>query len=117
MVQSAVILVSKIVIFRTCKIRWFWAKFTSEPQFRKDFLDYNNELEKLGVYVSEGLLGVRYVALIAGGSIISLWERYEGMITGMRENYGAAWFIRAEYLYNEVKNFYKKNPKLNPSNP
>jgi hypothetical protein len=93
----------------------FWNRFTKEEgEFRKRFLDYFNELERLGVFVSEGLLDVRYVALIAGGGIVTLWEKYEKMINEMRENYGSGWFIRGEKLYKEVKDFYKKNPHLSP---
>jgi hypothetical protein len=92
----------------------FWEKygFESNPEFRKDFFDYFNQLEELGVYVKDGLLDVRYLALIGGGSIITMWEMYEPVHLGLREKYGGRWFVEAEYLYGKVKDFFSQHPEL-----
>jgi hypothetical protein len=86
--------------------------FDMNPEFRKVFFDYFNILEELGVYVKDGLLDVRYVALIGGGAVIGLWEKYFVVNEAYREMYGKRWFIEAEYLYDRVKDYYKKHPDL-----
>ena len=86
--------------------------FESNLEFRKVFFDYFNILEELGVYVKDGLLDVRYVALIGGGAVISLWEKFLVVHEAYRDLYGRRWFVEAEYLYVRVKDFYDKHPEL-----
>jgi len=93
----------------------FWVRygFDSNPGFRKTFSDYFNVLEELGVYVKDGLLDVRYVALIGGGAIVGLWEKYLPIHTALRERYGGGrWFVEAEYLYGRVKAYFEEHPEL-----
>ena len=85
-----------------------------ESDFRKDYLDYFNSLEELGMYLREGLLDVRYVALLAGGGIITLWEKYEPVNLQMRADTGSRYLTEAEYLYQQLKEYVKKHPELAP---
>ena len=86
--------------------------FDKNPEFRKVFHDYFNVLEELGVYVKDGLLDVKYVALMGGGAIVGLWEKYILVNEMYREMYGKRYFIEAEYLYNRVKEYFQKQPEL-----
>jgi hypothetical protein len=80
--------------------------------FSNDFFQYFNVLEELGVYVKEGLLDVKYVALIGGGAVVGLWEKFSIIHEGYREQYGKRWFAEAEHLYYEVKKYFNKHPEI-----
>ena len=84
----------------------------SNPEFRRDFLEYFNQMEELGVYLRDGLLDVRYLALLAGGTIMSMWEKYEVVNMTYREMYGGRWGTEWEYLYGKVKEYFSQHPEL-----
>jgi hypothetical protein len=84
----------------------------SNNEFGEAFFQYFNVLEELGVYVKEGLLDVKYVALIGGGAIIGLWEKFYCVHKGFRERHGKRWFSEAKHLYEKIKRYFEKYPEL-----
>lgn len=86
--------------------------FDENPEFRKVFFDNFNVLEELGVYVKDGLFDVRYVALIGGGAVVGLWEKYLVINIAYRKMYGKWWFSEAEHHYDRVKDYFEKHPEL-----
>ena len=81
---------------------------------KKDYFDYFNSLEELGMYLREGLLDIRFVTLLAGGSIIAIWEKYESISMYFRESMGSRFLTEAEYLYTKTKEYVEKHPELAP---
>ena len=88
--------------------------YEPDSDIRKPFYDYFNSLEELGMYLREGVLNIRYVYLLGGGSIITIWEKYEGINKKLREEMGSRFLTEAEYLYQKTKEYVKKHPELAP---
>jgi len=85
------------------------------PDGFKQFMLWGNKLEAFGVYVREGLLSIRLVCLLSGGTIIAFWEKYQlffdewrGRLNRPRD------FIEAEYLYEKAVEYFEKHPELAP---
>ena len=93
-----------------------------------DFLEkYDNDVESIsawtsimmffdgiGVMVENGLIDIDMVYPLIGGSVRMTWERFEPLILGDREylkSYTNAW-EHFEYLYNEVKQYEKKQKQI-----
>ena len=85
----------------------------SNPEGWKDVMDWFNRLESFGVYVREGLLDIRLVCLMSGGTIKNTWERYHDIFREFRlRNNLPRYFIEAEYLYEKVVNYLVRHPEL-----
>ena len=70
-------------------------------------------LELQGVYVREGLLDIRLVCLIDGGTIKEAWEHYRGLWEEYRRRYNRPrYYIEAEYLYGRVVEYLAGHPEL-----
>ena len=70
-------------------------------------------LEFQGVYVREGLLDIRLVCLIDGGTIKEAWEHYRGLWDEYRRRYNRPrYYIEAEYLYGRVVEYLAVHPEL-----
>jgi hypothetical protein len=73
-------------------------------------IDY---LDGVSVFVSEGLLDIRLVAKLMGGSTVNLWENIEKGVKACRKEYN---FPRiaydTEYLYNRLKEYEKEHPEM-----
>ena len=86
-----------------------------ESQYWKDVINWFNRFEEYGVYVKEGMLNIRPIVLLSGGSFTRSWELYESLIHEHRKRINEPrWFIEAEYLYGKIQEYYKKHPKLAP---
>lgn len=85
----------------------------ADPEDWKNLNAFFNGLEQYGVYVREGLLDVRLVCLMSGGTIKEAWEKYRGMFEEWRLRYDRPrdW-IEAEYLYERVVDYLAKHPEL-----
>jgi len=72
-----------------------------------------NVLEMWGVYVREGILDIRLVCLMSGGTIKESWEKYKVIFEEGRVRYNRPrdW-IEAEYLYTRVVDYQAKHPEL-----
>ena len=96
-------------------------QFTSDygPEINPDgwaqFFLWSNRLKAFGVYVREGLLDIRLVCLLSGGTITSTWEKFKPFFIEWRSRYNRPrGFIEAEYLYSKVVEYFKKHPELAP---
>ncbi len=71
------------------------------------------KLEELGVYVKEGLLDIRLIYLLMGGSITKTWELLTVLLKEFRiRNNWPRWFIEAEYLCKRIIEYGEKHPEL-----
>ncbi|MGD0803672.1 MAG: hypothetical protein ABSA11_06325 [Candidatus Bathyarchaeia archaeon] len=63
--------------------------------------------------VGEGLIDIRFVAKLMGGSTVNVWEHIEKGIKAIRKEYN---FPRigydTEYLYNRLKEYEKDHPEM-----
>ena len=69
-----------------------------------------NFFEGLGVYVRDGLIDVRLVALTMTAPIVMTWEKYAQMMMLTRERINQPRFwSEFEYLYDEVQKYNKEH--------
>jgi hypothetical protein len=67
--------------------------------------------EGIGVYVKEGLINIRLVALLMTGMTRIFYEKFLPYTDRYREETGHDWFvIETEYLYNELVRYIEENP-------
>lgn len=97
--------------------RWISIEWDDFEDFRSKYVDtesehwdnallWFNNYEELGVYVREGLLDVRLVCLLNGGTFTKSWERFEPILLEYRRRLDhPRYFIEAEYLYRKVKEY------------
>ena len=105
----------KIYTYDTSNLEDFVSNlYKPDSEIRRPYYDYFNSLEELGMYLREGVLNIRYVYLLAGGSIIANWEKYEEINMHLRSQLGSRFFTEAEYLYKKLKEYVKENPELAP---
>jgi hypothetical protein len=101
--------------YDTSNLDEFISKFYEpDSEIRKPYFDWFNSLEELGMYLREGVLNIQYVFLLAGGSIITIWEKYEKIHMYFREIWGSRFLTEAEYLYKKLKEYVDKHPELAP---
>ena len=74
-------------------------------EIRNLFLDFFSELEELGLYLRDGLLDIRYISLLAGDTIVVLYEKYKPVTEISSVYYGT----EAEYLYKKIKEYKQQN--------
>jgi hypothetical protein len=69
--------------------------------------------EGLGVYVKEGLVPIRLVALTMTGMLTRYWDLYGPIIKEyrIRQNIPRN-YSETEYLYNELMKYLEKHPEL-----
>ena len=84
-----------------------------DPEFVNSLLYIASWYEGLGVFVKEGLIDIRLIALTMAGMTKSLWQIIDPYLDEMRERSG---FIRMssewEYLVNELNRYLEENPEL-----
>jgi hypothetical protein len=69
-----------------------------------------NFFEGLGVYVRDGLIDVRLVALTMTAPIVMTWEKYAPMMMHTRERLNQPRFwSEFEYLYDKVQRYNKEH--------
>ena len=75
----------------------------ADPEGWNTLNEWFNRLEVWGVYVREGLLDVRLVCLMSGGTSKESWEKYRGIFEEWRLRYDRPrdW-VEAEYMYERV---------------
>jgi hypothetical protein len=65
------------------------------------------------MYVREGMLDVRLVALSSGGTYMKYWEKYGPIWKELRKRFDEPrWGIEAEYMYTRIKDYMEKHPEL-----
>ena len=71
--------------------------------------------EGIGVIVKEGLLNVRWVALMWGGPTTKYWRLMEPIMEDLREHHEYPRMqIETEYVCREVIKYMEEHPELKP---
>ncbi len=85
----------------------------SESEIRETWYSLSAYFEGLGVYVREGLVPIRLVALTMTGMLTRYWDMFGPFITEyrIRENVPRN-ASETEYLYNELMKYLEKHPEL-----
>lgn len=82
---------------------------TDSEDFRNMMRWFNN-FEELGVYVREGMLNVRLICLLSGGTYIQSWEKFKPVFYEWRVvESSPRFFVEAEYIYNKMKDYMDKH--------
>jgi len=79
---------------------------------RRRFSDIGTYYEGLGVLIKEGLLDIRWVALMMAGMVRSMWEKIEPVMEEYRSRTRARMASESEYLYNELMKYLEEHPEL-----
>ena len=98
---------------------WDWSDYDdfmriwSDPENRKSFSQMSYWFETLGVYVREGLIPIRLVAVTMTGMVTSFWNKFGSIIVErrVRENVPRN-LSETEYLYNELMKYVEEHPEL-----
>ncbi len=100
--------------------RWEWddyddfmQNYWSKSEIRETFSSLSDYFEGLGVYVKEGLVPIRLVALTMTVMLTRYWDRFGPIIKEyrIRENMPRN-YSESEYLYNELIKYLEKHPEL-----
>lgn len=85
----------------------------TDEKFNKTMRSHGMFFEGIGVIVKEGLLNVRWIALMWGGATTKFWAKIEPVIEELREyyEYPRMW-SETEYVCKEVINYMRKHPAL-----
>ena len=85
----------------------------NNPEAYNDWMHLSDLLEGVGVFVREGLVDIRLVALLESGLITNYWRKYEIVWQDWRLKHDwprAA--IEVEYLYHRIIEYGKQHPEL-----
>jgi len=85
----------------------------SKSEIRETWSSLSGYFEGLGVYVKEGLVPIRLVALTMTGMLTRYWDKFGPFIIEyrIRENMPRN-YSETEYLYNELMKYLEKHPEL-----
>ncbi len=85
----------------------------SNPEGWDNLMGWFRILEEMGVYVKEGLLDIRLIYLLQGGTITKTWELLKVLLKEFRiQNNWPRWLIEAEYLSKRIIEYGEKHPEL-----
>ena len=85
----------------------------NNPEAYYKVMHLNDLLEGIGVFVREGLVDVRLVALLDSGLITNYWRKYESVWRDWRiRNDWPRAAAEVEYLYNRIMEYGKQHPEL-----
>ena len=91
----------------------FMSKFgpESNPESWLNLMDWFTTLEEYGVYVKEGLLDIRLLYLLHGGTIKKSWEILEVLLEYRIRNNWPRWLIESEYLCKKIIEHGEQHPE------
>ena len=109
--------------FNTAWVKWLvtpWKTFEDYKNLMnsdQEFAEANSSLgsfyEGLGVLVREGLIDIRYVALLICGVTRAWFEKYLPILVDGRRITGMTrWMSESEYLYHELIRYLGEHPEL-----
>jgi len=76
-------------------------------------IEWLDGFELYGVYIREGMLDVRLVCLVSGGSYLRYWDKHGPLWQEHRRRINSPrLFIEAEYAYHRIKDYMEKHPEL-----
>ena len=85
----------------------------SNPEGWINLMAWFIKLEEYGVYVREGLLDIRLIYLLHGGTIKKSWELLKDLLKEYRiRNNWPRWLIESEYLCKRIIEYEEKHPEL-----
>ena len=85
----------------------------SDPERWLDLMSWFTKLEECGVYVKEGMLDIRLIYLLHGGTIKKSWEMLRVLLKEYRVRYNwPRWLIEAEYLCKRIIEYEVQHPEL-----
>ena len=95
----------------------FLSKSNSETaegrELKESITAFISYYEGVGVLVREGLIDIRYVALLICGMTKNTWEKFKDIAPKIREQPGMKrWASEWEYLYNELMKYLEEHPEL-----
>jgi hypothetical protein len=94
-------------------IEEYQAHWVNDPEFKQMTNTLGIFFEGIGVLVKEGMLDIRWIALLICGMTRSYWEKYQPIIEDGRRLWGyRRWWSESEYLYNELIRYVKEHPEL-----
>ena len=87
--------------------------YQKNDDYRNAFSWFLTTMEGFGVFIREGLIDIRLIALFIAGPSRELWEAHKEIIYRERERrnmprYGSEW----EYSKNELMKYMEKHPEL-----
>ena len=86
-----------------------------DPEFLEAWNSVSSFFEGLGVFIKEGLIDIRLVALTMSGMTLTTWGIVEPYLEEIREYFGfKRWMSEWEYLVNELRAYHEANPELAP---
>jgi hypothetical protein len=91
----------------------FLEALEKDDNFKRTIVAFQSFYEGLGVLVKEGLLNIRYVALMWGGATRMFWDMLGPILPSLAEhwNYPRLWSETA-YLCRELVIYMDKHPEL-----
>ena len=93
----------------------FMAKYGPEadPESWMNIMKWFSKLEEFGVYVKEGLLDIRFLYLLHGGTIKKSWDLLQVLKDEYRARHNwSRWLIEAEWLCKQIIEYEQKHPEL-----
>ena len=90
-----------------------FSKLWEDPEFNDAAMLIGTSYDGLGVLVMEGLLDIRYIALLMGGRVRPWGEKILPTLDEGRRAMGfRRWLSESEYLYNALLIYVKEHPEL-----
>ena len=91
---------------------WFNPK-PDDPEFLEAWSYVSSFFEGLGVFVREGLIPIRLIALTMTGLTLSVWSVQSPYLEAERARFGATrLWSEWEYLVNELTRYIDEHPEL-----
>ena len=88
-------------------------ELNKQPEFMEASSTVGMFYEGLGVLVKEGLIDIRFVALLICGMTRAYWEKFLPILGDGRRSAGfSRWYSEADYLYWELLRYLKEHPEL-----
>jgi hypothetical protein len=89
----------------------FWETYSDDTPEHRAMSTLIGYYEGVGVYVKEGLISIRLVALLMTGMTTIFYNKLLPYAERYRKETGNDWFaIETEYLYNELRRYIEETP-------
>ena len=90
-----------------------YSKLWEDPEFNDAAMLIINTYEGIGVLVKEGLLDIKFVALLMCGKVRGYFEKLMPILDDGRKSMGySRWASETEFLYNELMRYLQRHPEL-----
>jgi len=93
----------------------FLEKSSNDVEYYNAFIRLARIYEAIGVFLKEGLLNIRLIALYETTGTIAYWEKYREIIYEQRRRINNnRWWDMWEYTYDTLKVYLEEHPELAP---